>query len=380
MRVVIAVYMARYPLGGMLSWALQHIIGLKRLGCHVTVLERADYPNACFDPDAGQITDDPSAGLRIVAGLLKRYGVDGNYAFRDYAGEYHGLTADATRERISAADIFIDSGNHGAWLDLTHVVPRRVLIDGEPGFTQIRMMQDPGRAALAERYTHHFSNGLLLHTDKHRTPNTGHIWLPFVNPVCADLFEDVLPPPKGAAWTTIMNWQAHKPLEYEGKTYGQKDRSFAQFESLPTLTDSPIEIAVSGKVPHDRLGRLGWRINAAQNVTRTIDDYYAYIRGSFGEFSIAKHVFVEAHTGWFSDRSAAYLASGRPVILQDTGFSEVLPTGEGLFAVSNVEQAAAAIESVCSDYARHSDAARAVAREHLDAVKALKQLLATCLA
>ena len=371
--------MTRYPMGGNLSWAMQHLIGLKRLGCHITVVERADYPNACYDPDAECATDDPTAGLRIVRDLLAREGLEEDYAFRDVNGEYYGLGADSTRERINAADIFIDSGNHGSWSNLFHVVPCRVLIDGEPGFTQIRMMLDPGRAHLAELYTHHFSNGLLLNTDRHRTPETGHIWRPFVNPINADLFEPVPPPPADAAWTTIMNWQAHHPLEFEGKTYGQKDASFTLFETLPTLTNAPIEVAVSGKVPRDRLGPLGWRINDAKALTRTVDDYYRYIQGSAGEFSIAKHVFVEARTGWFSDRSAAYLASGRPVILQDTGFSEVLPTGEGLFAVSSVEEAAAAIEAVQVNYTAHSNAARSIAHEHLDAAKGLQRLLSICL-
>lgn len=378
-RVVIAVYMVRYPLGGMLSWALQHISGLKRLGCDVTIVECANYPDACFDPTAGTVSDNPSAGLKIVQDLLKPHGLEDAFAFRDYAGNYHGLSADAIRKRINAADIFIDSGNHGAWLDLAHVIPCRVLIDGEPGFTQIRMKLDPKRAKLAEQYTHHFSNGLLLHTEKSKTPDTGHIWLPFANPVCADLFAEVPPPSDDAPWTTIMNWRAHTPLEYEGKTYGQKEESFAQFEMLPTLTDAPLEVAVSGDAPKEKLAKLGWRINNAKAVTRTVDDYYAYIRGSVGEFSIAKHVFVEARTGWFSDRSAAYLASGRPVILQDTGFSEVLPTGEGLFAVSNVDESAAAIDAVRTDYARHSAAARSIAREFMDSVIGFERLLSICL-
>lgn len=378
-RIVFATYMTRYPMGGNLSWAIQHLLGLKQLGCHITIVERANYPNACFDPTTNQVGDDPAAGLKIVRELLARYGLEDHYVFRDVANNDHGLSTAEVQARFKSADLFIDSGNHGAWLDLAHAVPRRVLIDGEPGFTQIRMQLDPSRAQLAEQYTHHFSNGLLLHTDKHNTPKTGQTWLPFVNPVCPERFADVPPPPKGAPWTTIMNWQAHKPLEYNGETYGQKDMSFQLFEPLPTLTRQPIEVAVSGDAPRDRLAALGWRINDAKAVTQSVDHYDNYIRDSMGEFSIAKHVFVKARTGWFSDRSAAYLASGRPVILQDTGFSEVLPTGEGLFAVSTAEQAAAAIDRVCTDYPRHRRAARSIAREHLDAKKGLESLLALAL-
>lgn len=374
-RVVVATYMTRYPMGGNLSWAIQHLVGLKRLGCDITIVERADYPNACFDPTTNQIGDDPANGFKIVHDLLSRYGLGQDYVFRDVTGQDYGLSTADLEARFNAADCFIDSGNHGAWLDLAHRIPSRVLIDGEPGFTQIRMQLDPERAKLADHYTHHFSNGLLLHHDGHSTPDTGHTWLPFPNPVCPDLFENVPPPPKNAVWTTIMNWQAHKPLEYNGEIYGQKSMSFDLFETLPTLTDQPIEVAISGDAPRQRLSQLGWRINDAKAVTQSTDKYYNYIRSSLGEFSIAKHVFVKARTGWFSDRSAAYLASGRPVILQDTGFSQVLPTGEGLFAVSTPEEAAAAIDEVRTDYAKHSDAARSIAREHLDASNSLKNLL-----
>jgi hypothetical protein len=259
------------------------------------------------------------------------------------------------------------------------MVPCRVLIDGEPGFNHIRFVTDASRAALADLYTHHFSNGLIVGTDKTATPDTGHVWQPFPNPVCPDLFNNVPPPPEDAPWTTIMNWRAHKPLEYRGKLYGQKDVSFAEFETLPGLTNSSIEVAVSGEAPRDRLRALGWRIAEGKVVTQTVDDYYRYISSSFGEFSIAKHVFVAARTGWFSDRSAAYLASGRPVILQDTGFGDVLPTGEGLFAVKNPDEAAAAIELVRSDYNRHRDAARGIARDHLDAAKRFAAMFALCL-
>lgn len=378
-RVVFATHMTRYPLGGNLSWALQHILGLLRAGCEVTVVERADYPDACFDPAAHVVSNDASAGLRIVRDLLKRYGLEDRYVFVDYHNCYHGMEASVVKQRFAEADCFIDSGNHGAWRELAEGVACRVLIDGEPGYTQIRYVTDPKRAALAEQYTHHYTNGLLVGTDKTRAPDTGHRWMAFVNPVCPDLFEHVPQPCPDAAWTTIMNWRAHKPLEYLGKTYGQKDMSFLEFESLPTLTDSPIEVAVSGDAPIDRLTKLGWRIAKAQAQTQTIDRYYGYIERSMGEFSVAKHVFVAARTGWFSDRSAAYLASGRPVILQDTGFSEVLPTGEGLFAVKSPEQAMHAIDRVRSDYRRHSDAARAIAREYLDARTGFARLLAQCL-
>ncbi|QNN24129.1 hypothetical protein HED60_18265 [Planctomycetales bacterium ZRK34] len=374
---MLATHMVRYPLGGNLSWALQYILGLQRAGADLTIVERADYPNACFDPLANQLTDDPASGLQIVRDLLARHGLADRFVFVDHSGRYHGLDGPTVHQRFADADCFIDSGNHGAWSEPASQIPCRVLIDGEPGYTQIRCVTEPARKAMIDQYNFHFSNGLLLDTEHTAAPPTGHRWRPFVNPVCPDLFEHVPPPPDDAHWSTIMNWQAHKPLEYQGKVYGQKDLSFERFKSLPQSIHAAMELAVSGQAPRDELAAMGWRIADAKAKTRTVDGYYQYIRESLGEFSVAKHVFVEARTGWFSDRSAAYLASGRPVILQDTGFSEVLPTGEGLFAVNNIDEAREAIESVQSDYSRHSHAAREVARECLDAGKAFADLLAS---
>lgn len=372
---VFATHMVRYPLGGNLSWAIQYILGLQRAGCNLTIVERADYPNACFDPIANRITDDPAAGLKIVGDLLDRFGLRDRFVFVDYAGRFHGLEEITVRQRFKEADCFIDSGNHGAWRDLAADVPRRVLIDGEPGFTQIRSILDPSRAALLDEYNFHFTNGLLLGTDRTLTPDTGHDWRPFVNPVCPDLFQEVPSPPPNSRWSTVMNWKAHDPLEFCGKLYGQKNMSFELFESLPCVSGRTMEIAVSGEVPRERLRQFGWIIVDAKKMTQSVDRYHAYIRDSLGEFSVAKHVFVAARTGWFSDRSAAYLASGRPVILQDTGFSDALPTGDGLFGVTDMEEARAAMESIGDDYQHHSDAARDIARKYLDAKIVMRDLL-----
>ena len=176
-----------------------------------------------------------------------------------------------------------------------------------------------------------------------------------------------------------MNWQSHKIVEYGGRAYGQKDVEFQKVLGLPTRTRFKLSAAISGNPPLDDLNKSGWIVEDAQQVTRTLEGYKNHIRGSRGEFSVCKNVFVALRTGWFSDRSAAFLASGRPVILQDTGFSEVLPTGEGLLSFGSAEEAASALEAVESDYERHSVKARELAEAYLAADKVLAVMIETAL-
>jgi hypothetical protein len=172
-----------------------------------------------------------------------------------------------------------------------------------------------------------------------------------------------------------MNWQSHALLQYHGTTYGQKDLEFPKFIALPGLVDATMEVAVSGSVPAAELQRCGWRVSRAQAATRSYDAFGEYIARSAAEFSVCKNVFVATHSGWFSDRSAAYLAAGRPVVMQETGFSHHLPCGAGLCAVNTLAEAADAIAAIRGDYARHSAAAREIAAAHLDSRIVLPRLL-----
>ncbi|NQU09663.1 glycosyltransferase family 1 protein, partial [bacterium] len=183
-------------------------------------------------------------------------------------------------------------------------------------------------------------------------------------------------PPRDGLFTTIMNWQSHPPITFDGRQYGQKDVEFAKFIDLPRRSPGHLEIAVAGQtVPRDDLRAHGWRIRDAHEVTLSFDSFRDYLGRSQGEFSVCKNVFVDTRSGWFSDRSAAYLASGRPVVLQETGFSAYLPCGAGLFAVNSVDEAAEAIGRIAADYPAHSRRARQIAGEHLEASTVLAKFL-----
>jgi hypothetical protein len=173
-----------------------------------------------------------------------------------------------------------------------------------------------------------------------------------------------------------MNWKSHKPIQYKGETFGQKDKEFQRIVKLPTLSEAEFELALSGKnIPRASLEEMGWKINSGKQITLTTDTFRSFIASSAGEFSVCKEVFVRNKTGWFSDKSAAYLGMGKPVILQDTGFGESLPVGNGLFKFSDLEEANYAVDEVCLNYPRHADAAYEIAREYLAVDKVLPKMM-----
>ncbi|HEY5564567.1 MAG TPA: glycosyltransferase family 1 protein, partial [Rhodothermia bacterium] len=207
-------------------------------------------------------------------------------------------------------------------------------------------------------------------------PTLGVQWHATRPLVVTDLWK---PEPPGKKWTTVMTWNNfRRTIEHLGVTYGTKELEFPAVETLPSRTEVEFELAVGGaNPPREHWRELGWAVVSSEAVSRTLDEYRAYIQGSRGEFSVAKNVYVATRSGWFSCRSVCYLAACRPVVVQDTGFSELIPSGHGLFAFSNVDEAQSAIEKVERDYADHQNAARELAREYFDAERVLNQMLVT---
>lgn len=377
-RIAVESYMVRYPLGGMMSWVLQYVVGFHRLGHDVYFVERSEYPNECFDPERGEMSDDCSYGLRAVEAALARFGLKNKCCFVDARGRYHGLSRRRVEAVLKHTDVFVQMAPRAAWLEEAADAGVRVLIDGDPGFRQIWMDEsrdplDPLRRR--DGYDFYFTTGRNVGSPESSAPTAGVDWRPVFHPVVVGLFDQVGAPPDGP-FTTVMNWRSYAPVCNEGAAYGQKDVEFAKFLELPRLTSTALEVAVAGNgVPIDRLRLAGWRLRDAHAVTASFDSFRRYIQTSRGEFSVCKHGYVATRSAWFSDRSSAYLASGRPVVLQETGFSAHLPCGEGLFAVRTPDEAALAIEEVSADYKRHANAARDIALEYLDAPKVLGRLL-----
>ena len=249
-------------------------------------------------------------------------------------------------------------------------------IDSDPVFTQVKLAR--GQLDFRKWIDLHdvqFSFGECLSS---AVPATGHQWRPTRQPIVLSEWHPEVP--HREVFTTVMNWTSYKPVVFGHQSYGQKDIEFMRFQELPNLVaPTVLEIAVNtGKTrrtPRQLLAHKGWQVVDPAQVCPDLDTYRQYIESSKAEWSVAKNGYVLGQPGWFSCRSACYLAAGRPVAVQDTGFSNVLPVGEGLLTFTTVEEAVAAINEIEANYPRHAKTARALAMEYFDAPRVLTRLI-----
>lgn len=384
MRIVVTGLAATYPLGGV-SWDyLAYVDGFRRLGAEVFYLE--DTGSWFYQPAAATYSEDPSANLAYLRAALARLdAADCDWAVRAPDGSLHGPGAARVSRACRGADLFLNvSGS--CWLrDEYRGARRTAYLDTDPGFTQATLQAvERGTATEEQR----FSAALVRQHDRFLTyaeaiddptcavPRCGLAWRPTRQPIVLDRWP-VEPPPAGAPYTTVMSWAHGRAAPViDGVERAGKDAEMARFLDLPQRAGVPLEIAVGGEPPTALLAAHGWRVVDAWSRSTDLDVYQQYLRASRGEWSVAKQVYVVLRSGWFSTRSAAYLASGRPVVVQDTGWSAHYPTGAGLFAFATIDEAAAALTAIEADYPRHAAAARAVAERELDAHRVLSRLLA----
>ena len=364
-------YLIRYPVGGFSWHHLQYLVGLKRLGHKVTYFEHYGWPNSCFDPKKNIMTSDASFGLDYVDKLLGRYGLNDRWCYLDEGGFAHGISRERLSQICRDADIYFNLSNIN-WIPELEQIPRRVLVDTDPVFTQIGAH---GAGGAFENYHVLFTYGENVHKPGCEMPSGGAQWLPTRQPVVLDLWP-VEAGDSFAPFTTVTSWSPLGEKTYNGHVYGMKDRQFDPFFSLPRNAGAPMELALKApEAVRQQLIEGGWNVIDPLTVTADVCTYQRYIRTSRAEFSVAKHGYVISRCGWFSERSTCYLASGRPVVVQDTGFSSWLETGAGVIAFGNVEDAKCAIEGINSNYAFHCKAAREIAEEYFDARRVLIDLL-----
>jgi hypothetical protein len=365
---------------------LQYVLGLDRLGFE-TVLVEPVATAATADGEAAAEGEAPLSTTPAAAyfdNVVRRFGLHGRACLvRPATGEVHGVDRDelaALEERATV--LFNVSGMLPLdGLDRLGVgfgaIPVRVYLDLDPGFNQL-WHEACGIDMGFDAHTHHVTVGLSIGRDDCPIPTCGRDWIATLPPVVLDCWP-MAGPVTTDALTTVGNWRSYGPIEHDGVHYGQKAHSvralLALAERSPKSVRAAFDVHPGETADRQALTAHGWSLLDPKAVAGTPDDYHDFVSGSWGEVGIAKSGYVASRSGWFSDRSACYLAAGRPVVAQDTGFSDHLPTGAGLFGFDDVDQAVAAVAAVASDYEHHRHAARRLAEDHFDSDVVLGRVL-----
>jgi hypothetical protein len=381
LRVLVLGYIVRGPLGGLAWHHLNYVLGLAALGHDVWFLEDSDDHPACYDPAKG-MTTDPAYGLRFTATSMERLGVGDRWAYHDaHTGRWLGPAAPIALELCASADVLLNVSGVNPLRPWMMEVPVRALIDTDPAFTQIKHLTDRSARDAADGHNRFFSFAGNIGGASCAVPDDGFPWRPTRQPVHLPAWP-VTDAPDNPPFTTVMQWESYPTVELHGIRYGTKSMSFGAVAALPSaVPDARFEIAMGSAgtpAPVDDLRAAGWAIIDPLAVTRDPWTYQRYVQGSGAELAVAKHGYVVSHSGWFSERSVAYLASGRPVVVQDTGFSEWMEAGAGVLGFTTTEEAIEGVQSVRARYSRHARAARAAAAEYFDHSLVLGALLDAC--
>lgn len=366
------------PFAGVAWQVLHYLEGFRRLGHRVFYLE--DTGAWPYDPEQQSVSDDVRPTLRYVNRMLERVGLGDAWAYRDAAGgALHGVSAERLRAELARADALVNVSGVTVLGDDHMAVPVRIYVESDPVLAQIEVAKGNERTIeLLSAHTHHFTFGENLGSPDCTVPLGRFTYKPTRQPVVLDWWagEDGAAP--RAELTTVASWkQTSKDIEWQGELLTwSKDVQFEPFIGLPGRVTSPLELAlaIDDAAAVARLTAHGWNVVPALPLSRDLDVYRDYIRASAGEFSVAKAQYARPRSGWFSDRTATYLAAGRPAIVQDCG--SPLPQGEGLFMFTTIDEAVAAIEAVAADPAHHRRAARELAEAELRAETVLARLLA----
>jgi hypothetical protein len=374
MIIVFAGAFGRFPIGGH-AWAeMQYLLGLRDLGHDIFFLEECGQESWVYNWETEQLTTELDYPIKYVRDCLEPIDLGNQWIYR--AGEQSaGMRVDEFRDVCSQADLlFIRSCPIPLWRDEYFWPKRRIYVDTDPGFTQVHIANGHSElVSTVERCERLFTNGQLIGTSGCPIPIHGKNWQKTVFPVFLPHWPQV-DDEKAANFTSIMQWHSYEEVIYEGVTYGNKNKEFPKFIDLPRLAKQPFFIALTGGFP-EQIAEYGWEVASGWATTFTPAMYRKFIQESRAEFGVAKHGYVQMRSGWLSDRSVCYLASGRPILVQDTGQSDWLATREGLLTFRDVPEALHGIECINADYERHRRAARRLAEEYFAADKVLSSLL-----
>jgi hypothetical protein len=356
-----------------LSWAL----GFQALGCRVFFVEQIG-PDTCVDGAGAVTTFERSANLAYFRQMMQQFGLAGSAALIYQDGQQvDGMAYAELLDAAESADLLVNISGHLTLEPLMRRLRRKVYIDLDPGFTQLWHMAGSAGPRLAG-HDHYFTIGENIGAPGCPIPTGGIRWLPTRQPVVLEQWP--LSPGALDRFTTIASWRGpYGLLQHDGRTYGLKVHEFRKFLALPELTGQPFEIALdihpADRRDLDALRRHGWRIVEPREIVPDPGAFRRYVQASGAEFSVAQGIYVATQSGWVSDRTVRYLASGKPALVQDTGFSRNYPASEGLVAFRTLDEAVAGAERIRCDYSTHCRAARTIAQTYFDSNIVLSQLI-----
>lgn len=377
MRVVLGAVISIPPFSAGMAWNWMNLaVGLRRLGHEVTYVEEVE-PDWCVDRQGRRCAYERSVNRELFATTIERFGLSGRAAqVYDRGRASAGMSFTELLAAARGADLLVNMTGHVKADEILDAVDRRAYVDQDPVFTQL-WSSEYGADLGFDRHDAFFSVGLNIGTPQCEIPDCGRRWHHLLPAVVLDLWPQRIDP-ACTRFTTVASWGSFRDVEYRGAWYGSKHREFERLAALPRRAGRELEVALrryeSGDPAIELLRANGWTIADTSEVG-TIDRYREFIAGSRAEIGVAKHAYAAARCGWFSDRSAHYLASGKPVLAQSTGFERRLPTGSGLLSFADLDGAATGVEAIDGDYLAHCRAARELAREHLDHRRVIPEML-----
>jgi hypothetical protein len=374
-------FVGQMPLAGIAWQATQYLSALRRLGHDVWYIE--DNGVNPYSPKENQLVWDSTYNIAYVRRMMERLGLGDRWAYWDPVkeGAWVGIGREQMMALYGKADALINLCGSTKLREEHMACPVRILVDTDPGYEQIKIAQnDAYSTEFVDAHTHLFTYGQNIGQPDCLIPAGTRPWKPTRPPVDLELWPfDGRPAP--SAYTSVATWQNKgKNVRWQGQSYQwSKHTNFLKFLDLPKRSGRRFELALI--TPDASVNRqveeAGWRVLDGAQQSETMESYGDFVRGSRGELTVAKDIYVRTNSGWFSDRSVCYLASGRPVIMQSAGFERTIPTGAGLFAFADHDQAIAALDAIDADYETHRKAARRLAEEHFECSAVVKEILDT---
>jgi hypothetical protein len=375
--IILGGSVAQRPGRGGHTWVfLQYLLGFRDLGWDVVLVDRLE-PEMCLDAAGNPRQVERSENLRYFREVMERFDLADSFALLcDGGTRCLGLSRDELRRRTADAAFLLNVNGFVEDEQVLEAARLRAFLDIDPGFGQ--MWRELGLSDVFRGHDAYVTIGENIGLPGCQIPTCGLEWITTPQPVVLEQW----PRARGAAgrFTTVASWRGpFAPIEYGGETYGLRVHEWRRFAELPVRSTQAFEVALdideADASDLELLRENGWLLVDPGTAAGDPWAYRAYVQASKAELMVAKNMYVRAWSGWFSDRSVCYLASGRPVLAQDTGFTRLYPAGAGLLAFTTLDEAVAGAAELAGDYRRHARAAREIAEEHFDSRKVLTRLL-----